>query len=236
MNKIKWLFSAWVLISGSVWANVEVSPMSTTIASSGVSMVKVISKAEDVRYIKARIVRVTNPGTKQEAETEENIASGTGLIVTPMKLVLAAGQKSNLRIVNVLPPATESVYRIYIESLPSKDGKAEIDKNKLKTEVGIDLVWGVVVHVKPENPKIQLMLDKSKQLYNTGNIHVKINKAGYCPKEHNNDDCQWQKVNRNIYPHQVLSLPGDKKPGFLKVEYYDEYTGNTEITDPLARN
>lgn len=190
-----------ISISTSTWSNIDVSPMSAIVTPAGVTIVTVTSKAEGVRYIQTNLKLVSNPATRQEKESEESVSNSEGVIVSPSKFVLAAGQKHNIRLVTMNLPATEKVYRLYIESLPAKDGEARVDAEKLKTEVGIDLVWGVVIHVPPSKPLIRLSLDSAtNQITNAGNFHLKIVRVGYCTDSNKDETCDWATVNKNIYP------------------------------------
>lgn len=226
-----WATSLFILVSVPVWSNIDVSPMSAIVTPQGVTLVTVTSKAEGVRFIQTSVKQVLNPATKQENEVAESISSVESIIVSPSKFVLAAGQKHNIRLVTMNLPVTEKVYRLYIESLPAKDGEAKVDTDKLKTEVGIDLVWGVVVHVPPSKPTIKLSLDsRANQLINDGNFHLKISRVGYCADPNNDDTCAWTKANKNLYPAQKLALPENHKNGKIKVDYYNEYEGRSTET------
>jgi len=213
-----------ILVSAPCWSNIEVSPMNAIVPPQGVTLVTVTSKAEGVRFIQTSVKQVLSPATKQENEVAENMSSIENIFVSPSKFVLAAGQSHNIRLVTMNLPATEKVYRLYIESLPAKDGEAKVDTDKLKTEVGIDLVWGVVVHVPPSNPVIRLTLDSAThQIINDGNFHLKISRVGYCTDSNNDDTCRWFKTNKNLYPSQKLALPENHQSGKIKVDYYNEY-------------
>lgn len=213
-----------ILVSAPCWSNIEVSPMNAIVPPQGVTLVTVTSKAEGVRFIQTSVKQVLSPATKQENEVAENMSSIENIFVSPSKFVLAAGQSRNIRLVTMNLPATEKVYRLYIESLPAKDGEAKVDTDKLKTEVGIDLVWGVVVHVPPSNPVIRLTLDSAThQIINDGNFHLKISRVGYCTDSDNDDTCRWFKTNKNLYPLQKLALPENHQNGKIKVDYYNEY-------------
>ncbi|ANC38892.1 hypothetical protein A6V27_00115 [Hafnia alvei] len=217
-----------ILVSAPCWSNIEVSPMNAIVPPQGVTLVTVTSKAEGVRFIQTSVKQVLSPATKQENEVAENMSSIENIFVSPSKFVLAAGQSHNIRLVTMNLPATEKVYRLYIESLPAKDGEAKVDTDKLKTEVGIDLVWGVVVHVPPSNPVIRLTLDSAThQIINDGNFHLKISRVGYCTDSNNDDTCRWFKTNKNLYPSQKLALPENHQSGKIKVDYYNEYKNSS---------
>ncbi|TBL88905.1 hypothetical protein EYY88_04495 [Hafnia alvei] len=216
--------SVLILVSAPGWSNIDVSPMSARVTPQGVTLITVISKDEGARFIQTSVKQVLSPATKQENEVAESISSVESIIVSPSKFILAAGQTHNIRLVTMNLPATEKVYRLYIESLPTKDGEAKVDIDKLKTEVGIDLVWGVVVHVPPSNPVIRLTLDSAThQIINDGNFHLKISRVGYCTDSDNDDTCRWFKTNKNLYPSQKLALPENHQSGKIKVDYYNEY-------------
>jgi len=216
--------SVLILVSASGWSNIDVSPMSARVTPQGVTLITVISKDEGARFIQTSVKQVLSPATKQENEVAESISSVESIIVSPSKFILAAGQTHNIRLVTMNLPATEKVYRLYVESLPAKDGEAKVDTEQLKTEVGIDLVWGVVVHVPPSNPVIRLTLDSAThQIINDGNFHLKISRVGYCTDSDNDDTCRWFKTNKNLYPSQKLALPENHQNGKIKVDYYNEY-------------
>ncbi|AVF36314.1 fimbria/pilus periplasmic chaperone [Rahnella sikkimica] len=213
-----------ISISTPAWSNIDVSPMSAIVTPQGVTLITVTSKAEGIRYIQTGLKQVLNPATKQEKESEESISNSEGVIVSPSKFVLAAGQKHNIRLVTMNLPATEKVYRLYIESLPAKEGEARVDTEKLKTEVGIDLVWGVVIHVPPSKPLIRLSLDSAaNQITNEGNFHLKISRIGFCTDSNKDETCDWANVNKNLYPSQKLDIPKNKKTGKIKIDYFNEY-------------
>lgn len=213
-----------IFASMPAWSNIDVSPMSSIVTPQGVTLVTVTSKSEGVRFIQTSVKQVLNPATKQENEVAESISSVESIIVSPSKFVQAAGQTHIIRLVTMNLPATEKVYRLYIESLPAKDGEAKVDTEKLKTEVGIDLVWGVVVHVPPSNPTIKLTLDSAThQIVNDGNFHLKISRVGYCTDGDKDDTCNWLKTNKNLYQSQKLTLPESHQSGKIKVDYYNEY-------------
>lgn len=217
-----------ILVSAPCWSNIEVSPMNAIVPPQGVTLVTVTSKAAGVRFIQTSVKQVLSPATKQENEVAENMSSIENIFVSPSKFVLAAGQSHNIRLVTMNLPATEKVYRLYIESLPAKDGEAKVDTDKLKTEVGIDLVWGVVVHVPPSNPVIRLTFDSAThQIINDGNFHLKISRVGYCTDSNNDDTCRWFKTNKNLYPSQKLALPENHQSGKIKVDYYNEYKNSS---------
>lgn len=217
-----------ILVSAPCWSNIEVSPMNAIVPPQGVTLVTVTSKAEGVRFIQTSVKQVLSPATKQENEVAENMSNIENIFVSPSKFVLAAGQSHNIRLVTMNLPATEKVYRLYIESLPAKDGEAKVDTDKLKTEVGIDLVWGVVVHVPPSNLVIRLTFDSAThQIINDGNFHLKISRVGYCTDSNNDDTCRWFKTNKNLYPSQKLALPENHQSGKIKVDYYNEYKNSS---------
>ena len=68
-----------------------VYPMAVSINSQGEGNVRVISKSNEVQYIKATVFRIDNPSTPQENEVEIKSGDANHLVVMPPKFALPAG-------------------------------------------------------------------------------------------------------------------------------------------------
>lgn len=71
-------------------SNMTVYPMSVSINSQGEGSVRVISKTNEVQYIKATVFRIDNPSTPQEKEIEVTSGDANQLVIMPPKFALLA--------------------------------------------------------------------------------------------------------------------------------------------------
>ncbi|TGB77983.1 fimbria/pilus periplasmic chaperone [Escherichia sp. E4702] len=191
-------------------SNMTVYPMAVSINSQGEGSVRVISKTNEVQYIKATVFRIDNPSTPQEQEVEIKSGDATHLVVMPPKFALPAGSSKTVRFVAMEPEQKEKNYRVKFEAVPSIDDVAT-DKKNLSMQLTVNLIWGIVVSVPPQNPVIALKTNSSGELLNEGNQRVKILTIDYC----NTGSCKTQTVNKNLFPGQVRTL--DSISGYNKI-------------------
>ncbi|ELN1264546.1 fimbria/pilus periplasmic chaperone, partial [Escherichia coli] len=191
-------------------SNMTVYPMAVSINSQGEGNVRVISKSNEVQYIKATVFRIDNPSTPQEQEVEIKSGDATHLVVMPPKFALPAGSSKTVRFVAMEPEQKEKNYRVKFEAVPSIDDVAT-DKKDLSMQLTVNLIWGIVVSVPPQNPVIALKVNSRSELLNEGNQRVKILTVDYC----NSVSCKTQTVNKNLFPGQVRTL--DSISGYNKI-------------------
>lgn len=187
-----------------------VYPMAVSINNQGEGSVRVISKSNEVQYIKATVFRIDNPSTPQEQEVEIKSGDATHLVVMPPKFALPAGSSKTVRFVAMEPEQKEKNYRVKFEAVPSIDDVAT-DKKDLSMQLTVNLIWGIVVSVPPQNPVIALKVNSRSELLNEGNQRVKILTVDYC----NSVSCKTQTVNKNLFPGQVRTL--DSISGYNKI-------------------
>lgn len=72
-------------------------------------------------------------------------------------------------------------------------------------QLTVNLIWGIVVSVPPQQPVIKLDINADKKLINNGNQRLKILTIGYC-KNSSSAECRTQTVNKNIFPGQERVL------------------------------
>ena len=180
-------------------ANMSVYPMSVDMNDQGESSVRVISRSSDVQYIKTSILNITGIGTTQEKETEIKNGDPTAIVVMPPKFALPAGATKMVRLVAMEPVKEETTYRVKFEAVPQLDDPLEGTQNT-KSQLTINLIWGVLVSVPPENPQLKINLLADGKITNTGNQRFKKLKIGLCKKSQSDKDCAWQDVGNNIYP------------------------------------
>ena len=186
-------------------ANMSVYPMAVDMNDQGESSVRVISRTSDVQYVKTSILNITSIGTGQEKETEIKNGDPTAIVVMPPKFALPAGATKMVRLVAMEPVQEEATYR-------TKDTKSQLT---------INLIWGVLVSVPPENPQLKMSLLADGKITNIGNQRFKILKTGLCKKSQSDKDCVWQDVDKNIYPRASYAPKNILNYDRIVVQYWN---------------
>lgn len=216
MNFIVFLGLSFPIIS--VKASIQVSPMNITLTSvdqySGT--VRVFSDSDETQYIKTSVKRIINPGTPQQKEVSVSPDEEVGIVVSPQRFILPRQSSHLVRILPVNIPKKEGVYRVYISSLPDDD-IAHADNKEGNAQITINVIWGVLVYVTPEQSGVSLSYNAtSGKLTNTGNVHVNISEYGFCQSENN---CKWEVFNHSIYPEMSYVIKDRKENHSLFVKY-----------------
>lgn len=200
--KIKFVLYAMALacLSPLSYANMSVYPMSVDLSDQGEGSVRVISRTNEVQYIKTTILGVTVDSASKEKETPIKVGDPTAIVVMPPKFALPAGATKMVRIVSMEPKAEETTYRVKLEAVPQLDDPIEGAKST-QTQLNINLIWGVLVSVPPQNPQLKMALQPDGSITNSGNQRFKILKIGLCKKAQADNACTWKDVDKNIYPH-----------------------------------
>ena len=95
-------------------------------------------------------------------------------------------------------------YRVKFEAVPSIDDVAT-DKKDLSMQLTVNLIWGIVVSVPPQQPIAKLEVNSAQKLINAGNQRLKLLTIAYC-KNNSKENCKIQTVNKNIFPGQERNL------------------------------
>ncbi|CAD6088292.1 fimbrial protein [Escherichia coli] len=101
-----------------VQSNMTVYPMAVSINSQGEGNVRVISKSNEVQYIKATVFRIDNPSTPQENEVEIKSGDANHLVVMPPKFALPAGSSKTVRFVAMEPEQKEKIIALNLKRFP----------------------------------------------------------------------------------------------------------------------
>ena len=211
------------LFSSSASAGITVYPIAVGMNEGNSSQIKVFTNSDKTEFVRTTIKKINNPGSKQENESSVSQASGNMLVVTPEKFALSPGATRIIRLVNLVPPVNEEVYRVYFENVSSLDDSAAPANNEV--QVGVNMIWGVLVNVAPARPHVDFTLNASaREVNNTGNIHLKISSIGLCPKSGTDAGCKWSKgVKKSVYPGQTMILPAEYFSGMnyqtVRVKY-----------------
>lgn len=99
-------------------SNMTVYPMAVSINNQGEGNVRVISKSNEVQYIKATVFRIDNPSTPQENEVEIKSGDANHLVVMPPKFALPAGSSKTVRFVAMEPEQKEKIIALNLKRFP----------------------------------------------------------------------------------------------------------------------
>lgn len=223
MIKIRYfVFPFLLFIHFTASANMTVYPMAVGLNDNGEGSVRVISKSSEVQFIRTKVYRIDNPGTAQEKENEITAASDSDVVVMPPKFAVPGGTSKLVRLVSMEPADKERIYRVMFEGVPTLDDSVTTDNKGIATEVSVNLVWGVLVSVPPEQPLIRLILSPDKTaLLNQGSQRVKIIDVGLCRQGESGEQCHHQSDNRNIFPDGEYSLPAIMGYEHIEIKYKD---------------
>ncbi|WP_172912806.1 fimbrial protein [Pantoea stewartii] len=220
-----------MLLSINCYASMNIYPMEAQVTQNGVSELQVSSKSTDVQFIKVIEKKIINTGTKDEKEVSVDMASGDGLTITPQKLALTAGGTRIVRLISLKPPVQETTWRVYFEGVTENKFNNIKVTGKEAASVGINIVWGVLVHVAPEHVSVDLKYNTDdNSISNNGTIRTEINEIAECSKD---SECLWTKYRVNIYPGtRIKNKSFHFKPGGVyKVKFYNWISGkNEEVT------
>lgn len=123
------------------YANMSVYPMSVDMNNQGEGNVRVISRTNDVQFIKTTIVKISDAGTAKEKENEIKTGDPNAIVVMPPKFALPAGASKMVRLVSMEPALQETTYRVKFEAVSQLDDPLEGTKGT-KTQLNINLIWG----------------------------------------------------------------------------------------------
>ncbi|EAR9142308.1 hypothetical protein EZX63_18615 [Salmonella enterica subsp. enterica serovar Oranienburg] len=209
-----------LVLTGYTYAGIQVSPMTINLDGQDdySGSVSVYSTSTETQYIKVTVKKIIFPGTSQQKEIPVLPGDGEGLVVSPQRFVLSPQGKHIIRLLPLNVPQNESIYRVYVSSVPNEN---EVDKVDNNASITINVIWGALVYVKPKNSIISLSYDgNTGYLANHGNVHIRISDYGFCFSGKN---CQWKKMARSIYPGMSLRISDkqDNKGGNLFIKYQE---------------
>lgn len=222
---------------GLVYANVDVYPLEVGVGEHGASQIQVMSKSDQVSFVKVTEKKIINPGTPQEKEIPVDMTSDGALVITPQKLAISPGSKRIVRLISVNLPEKETTWRVYFEGVSEDEfnnNSGGIKPAKSSAQVGVNIVWGALVHVAPLHPLVSLEIDgKTGKLVNNGTVRIPLTEIGECDST---EACNWHKEGASIYPDTQVKIKSfSYQPGKrYKVRYNDWLKDkNIEISLPV---
>lgn len=233
MTGMSVIVSLLLMVPALCSANLTVSPMLVALNMQQTGGITITSKSTDAQFIQGNVTEVHNPGATNEHETPVAIGQQNGLVITPLKFTLSAGSSHQVRVITLGDNPEEKIYRAYFKSMTPDNVHSEDARVNFSSDVGVTILWGVVVMVPPAHPIEKLTYDASTQrIINSGNIHLKVRRIGLCSGGTN---CQWTEVNKNVWPsrpyHLAIPALSQFKQGKVSIDYYNDYTKKTETVE-----
>lgn len=222
------------VIAGPVNAAMYVYPMETSVGENGTSQVRVISQDNDVQFVMVKLKKILDPATNNEREVDSDMSDASQLIVTPQKLALSAGGERLVRIVSINIPKKETAWRVYFEGVNEISYNLTPGESKNTvgdTHVGVNIIWGVLVHVAPQKEVASMeYTPMSGKVTNTGTIRIPVKEVGTCRSA---SDCTWKKKEVTFYPDSEKAIPGVTfSPGrTYKIKYFNWIKNTTEVME-----
>lgn len=238
-GRISHLFAFTLLLSSllsapSAKSQMSVYPMMVLLNEQGSGQIRVLSKSDDIQFVKTSIEKVLNPGMPTERQVNINVLEEEGIIATPQKFALAAGTQRIIRLMTAELPEKETTWRVYfqgVNSLEDDSAKSSPDL-AMSGNLGINIIWGVLIHLPPKTPVVALSLNKSTgQVFNEGTMHVTLKEFGICNSD---EDCRWINASGNIYPDGHKTIPALKTSAPTYKIRYHNWIKNTNEEMNLA--
>lgn len=227
-----------LLIVPAARGNVTVLPMIVDLlgAENAVGQFRVASQSDAVQYLEITVKKVIDPATPEEHEVAVDPIDESGLMASPRRIVLPSGASRVVRLVQLTPPAAEAVYRVYVSpvSAPYEASLESGEREKgVHSKLELSVSWGVLVYAKPVKQVPSIALDAQRMhLLNDGNVRVRMRRIGRCEKNLP-DVCRWKKIERNVFPGQLISIPYKKYDGeIIRAEFESGSDGKREKVWP----
>lgn len=175
--------------------------------------IEIWNDTPETMYVSAEPFLIVAAGTPDEQRTPATRPQESGLLVSPQRLVLAAGERRTVRVALVGErPATDRVYRVAIKPVA---GSVTASTSALKVFVGYD----ALVIVRPENPMPRIEAERSERmlvLRNGGNSAIELFEGRQCDAE--GENCQSLPAKR-LYAGAVWEqdLPYETKVSYKSV-------------------
>ncbi|MBF7979199.1 MULTISPECIES: fimbrial protein [Rahnella] len=190
-------------------AGMYVYPMELTLGQKGAAQLKLISKSDEVQFVRVTLKQIINPGTPEEKEIDADISDAAGVAVVPTKIALASGSERVVRVISMLPPEKETTWRAYFEAVDERIFNETPGDDAIKKStgnVGVNIIWGALIHVVPQTTRVALQYqENSGQMINTGTVRLPLREIGICSAT---GYCRWQKNIMTVYPGMKKAAAG----------------------------
>ena len=175
--------------------------------------IEVWNDTPETMYVSAEPFMIIAPGTLDEQRIPATRPQESGLLVSPQRLVLAAGERRTVRVALVGErPLTDRVYRVAIKPVA---GSVSASTSALKVFVGYD----ALVIVRPQDPQPRIEAERAGRtlvLRNAGDSAIELFEGRQCDAE--GENCQSLPAKR-LYAGAVWKqdLPYETKVSYKSV-------------------
>ena len=132
---------------------------------------------DETVYVAVEINELINPGMPDQTEINHRSPAESGILVSPNKLVLGAGERAVVRMAVIDRPDTiDRVYQVIVTPVL---GEQEQDE----TVIRLLVAYGVLVIVRPEELMPDLVIERQGRLLtaeNHGNTMVQLGYGRQC--------------------------------------------------------
>jgi P pilus assembly chaperone PapD len=167
--------------------------------------IEVWNNGSDVAYVVSEPSEIRSPGLPAEARVKVEDPGAGGLLVTPQRLILQAGERKLVRIATIAPRgASDRVWRVTIKPVA---GQVTAPGTALKLLVGYDVL--VIQRPAVITPQVTAShAGAALTLVNAGNTNVELYEGKQCAAD--GPDCK-PLPSRRLYPGQswTQTLPGN---------------------------
>lgn len=171
-------------------------------------------------FVEVEVLEVRNPGTDKEERIAVRNPEEIGLIATPKRLVVPAGSRRVVRLVNLAGHGqAERVYRVNVKPVIAPEEADSAKAREKSMEVKILVAYQLLVFVSPEAPAAQLdgrREGTTLHLQNKGNVNIHLYDGRQCPPGDAKDQCVTLQSVR-LYPgnERNIALPRDQAVSFI---------------------
>lgn len=140
--------------------------------------VNVKNLGDEPLYLSISLQKVMNPGVSPEIKQPLSALTHPGMLASPDKLTLGAGQSRAISLKSLVEPEAETLYRLYI--VPVRAMQVEqAPEDKITAPMSVAIGYGVLVRHMPPPAKQRASWtyhckDGGVTLENTGNISVQV--------------------------------------------------------------
>lgn len=167
--------------------------------------IEVFNSGADRMYVAAEPFEIVAAGTPQEQRKAVRLSDGSGILISPQRLVLEPGERRMIRIALLGDrPVSDRVYRVAIRPVA---GRVTADKSALKVFVGYDTL--VLVRPQQISDRLEVMRNDSKLVIrNMGNTAQELFDGRQCRSD--GSSCA-SLASKRLYPGAtwVQDLPLD---------------------------
>lgn len=178
------LASALAFAPGHARAQISVSEMTVDIGPNQPLHDLVVGNPSDqTAYVEVEVIQINDPGGPNQTFVKGTNPGETGLLTTPNRLILKAGERAVVRIAPVKrDPDRDRVYWVRVKPVV---GQLEAQQSVIRVLFGYD----VLVIVRPPDPKPSFTVKRDGRTItatNTGNTMVELGYGQQCDADGTN--------------------------------------------------